>query len=122
MKKLLYIFLFLFFAIKSFGQINLVPNYSYEQYTQCPDNENQVSYSTGWKSYYASPDYYNICATNPWVSIPYNIGGSYQQTATGTAYCGFYAYWSPTFSGGYTNMREHIGRQLSSPLVIGIKY
>ena len=86
-------------------------------------DENQVSYSIGWKSYYASPDYYNVCATNPWVSIPYNIGGSYQQTATGSAYSGFYAYWSPTFSGGVCcNMREHIGRQLPAPLVIGTKY
>lgn len=101
---------------------NLVSNNSYEQYSQCPSNENQVSYSVGWKSYFGTPDYYNACAIDPWVAIPNNIGGSYQQTATGSAYCGFYAYWSPTYSGPYKNIREHIGRQLSSPLVVGTKY
>ncbi len=120
MKPLLTI---LFFCIVFTSKAqNLVPNYSFEQYTQCPDNENEVSYSTGWKSYYASPDYYNVCATNPWVSIPYNIGSSYQPAATGAAYCGFYAYWSPISGNGYINLREHIGRQLASPMQIGTKY
>lgn len=113
---------FLIFCSSFLQAQNLVPNYSFEQYLQCPDNENEISYSIGWKSYYATPDYYNVCATNPWVSIPNNLGGSYQPTTTGNAYCGFYAYWSPTFSGGLPNLREYIGRQLASPLVVGQKY
>jgi len=102
---------------------NLVPNYSFEQYSQCPDNENQISYSIGWKSYYATPDYFNICATGAIASIPYNWVGSYQPPLSGSsAYAGFFAYWSGVFSGGGSNLREHIGRQLLSPLVVGVKY
>jgi OmpA-OmpF porin, OOP family len=119
MKKLLYIFLF--FSSSLVAQ-NLVPNYSFEQYIQCPFDENQVAFSIGWKSYYATPDYFNACATNPELSVPYNFYGSYQPPANGVAYSGFYAYWSPAFAGGTKNFREHIGRQLLSPLTIGQKY
>lgn len=110
------------FSDITYSQINMVPNHSYEQYSQCPDNENQVSYSIGWKSYYASPDYFNVCATNPIVSIPYNFAGSYQPSSNGSAYAGFFSYFSGAFSGGLANLREHIGRQLSSSLVVGVKY
>ncbi len=101
---------------------NLVPNPSFEQYSQCPDGEGEISYSIGWESYYGTPDYFNACASNPEFSVPYNLNGSYQPSPNGVAYAGFYAYWSPAFSGGGKNLREHIGRQLSSPLVIGTKY
>src|SRR3972149_4387494 len=120
MKKLFSIFIV--FSSSALAQ-NLVSNYSYEAYSQCPDNENQMSYSIGWGSYYGTPDYFHNCALNSNVSIPYNWAGSYQQPLPGSsAYAGFFAYWSGTFSGGYPNMREHIGRQLSSPLIIETKY
>ncbi len=114
--------MFLSFSFNSFSQ-NLVLNNSYEQYSQCPNNENQITYSIGWKSYYGTPDYFNVCATNSNVSIPYNWAGSYQPALSGNnAYSGFFSFFSSTFSGGIPNVREQIGRQLTSPLVLGQKY
>lgn len=101
---------------------NLVPNYSYEQHSQCPDSENQITRSIGWESYCASPDYFNACSTNAEFSVPSNLLGSYQPASTGSAYAGFYAYWSPCIGNGYKNLRENIGRQLVIPMVIGTKY
>lgn len=119
--KITFYWIMLFINISVNAQ-NFINNYSFEQYTQCPDNLNEISYSIGWKSYYATPEYYNVCATNPNVSVPHNAYGSYQLPLTGVAYAGFYAYWSPIYGNGHKNIREHIGRQLASPLVIGTKY
>jgi hypothetical protein len=98
---------------------NLLPNPSFELYSQCPDNENQVEYATGWSNYSSStPDYFNSCSQNPDFSIPDNWAG-YHQDLTGKAYCGIGVYAYPS---SVPNLREFIGRKLSTPLLIGGKY
>lgn len=119
MKKLL-VLLLLLGSFLSYGQVNLVPNPSFENYSTCPDNENQVDYSTGWSNFLLTPDYYNSCSSNSNYSTPSNQRG-YQVPATGSAYAGFFGYWSPYLMGD-SNIREHIACQLSSPLNIGQKY
>ncbi|MBI2967080.1 MAG: T9SS type A sorting domain-containing protein [Bacteroidetes bacterium] len=108
------IFLMMFsFSHISFAQ-NLVPNPSFEQYSICPTNQDQISYATGWSSYANSPDYFNSCSTNPLFSVPYNV--SYQQASTGSAYAGLYTYEE------FGLTREFIGIQMTNSLVIGTKY
>ena len=79
----------------SFGQ-NLVPNPSFETFTNCPSNTHQIVLATPWNSPYingAQAEYYNVCATNPGLGIPFhfNLLG-YQFTKTGNAYAGFNVY------------------------------
>jgi hypothetical protein len=100
---------------------NLVSNYSFEQYTQCPDNGNRVPYAVGWENFLSTPDYYNSCALNLDQSVPQNVVG-YQFAVTGNAYCGFFSYWDPYPWATPFNGREHIARQLNSPLTIGKRY
>lgn len=115
MKELLYIFLFLIFSVKGFSQ-NLVPNPSFELYSQCPDNANQIDRAIGWSTYSETPDYYHSCSPSSNYSTPNNVWG-YQIPATGEGYAGGYF-----FTNLPVNAREIIGTQLSSPTIIGQKY
>ena len=113
MKK---IFIFVFSIISSniYGQLNLVPNPSFEQYSSCPSAGGQVSKATGWNSYNTS-DYFNLCASSSDLQVPQNIFG-YQIPATGNAYCGFFSYYNGD------NYHEFLFAQLSTPLIINQKY
>lgn len=116
MKKLYLYTVFFFCAVFGYAQ-NLVPNPSFEIYSTCPNNDNQVDFATGWSGCSNTPDYFNSCNTIvPDFSVPNNWGG-YQQPATGNAYCGIgtYASYSP-------DAREFIISQLNTPLTIGTKY
>ncbi|MEI8203495.1 MAG: T9SS type A sorting domain-containing protein [Bacteroidota bacterium] len=101
---------------------NLVLNPSFEEYSNCPDDWSQVQYATGWESYCLTPDYFNNCSSNPIFSVPSNLSGSYQLASSGNAYCGFNAYWSSFGTQGLKNIRDFIGSQLITPLIIGTKY
>ena len=112
MKKTLTI-LFLTIAIFAKGQ-NLVPNSSFEDTTMCPDWISQIDRATGWSQFRPTADYFNTCS-NSIYAVPSSFG--YQWPSTGNAYSGLWCYNSTV-----TNLREYIGRQLSSPLIIGQKY
>lgn len=108
----------IFFSSSLLAQ-NLVPNPSFEQYNFCPYTSDMVRLGAviGWTNYSCTPEYYNSCATWWGVAVPTN-GFGYQEASTGNAYCGFYAYQAVS----PYNIREYVGGQLSSPLIIGTKY
>jgi hypothetical protein len=93
---------------------NLVPNGSFEEYTQCPSHNGQIDFATGWVGYYASPDYFNACNTNDSVGVPAN-GMGYQTAADGYAYAG-----AITYEVGAPTYRECFRAQLLEPLQIGV--
>ena len=64
--------LFMYFSTQnSHGQVNLVPNPSFEEYSLCPDKESQIERVDGWFSpSNGTPDYYNYCSTSTTVSLP----------------------------------------------------
>ena len=95
---------------------NLVPNPSFESFTQCPTNSGQINFASDWINFAITPDYYNSCATNAGFSVPNNFAG-YQQAANGNAYSGTHNKELPNI-----NLREYIGIQLSDSLEIGKKY
>ena len=99
-----------------FGQVNLVPNPSFEDTVQCPDYASQIDRALGWSSYNLSPDYYNTCDLNPQMGIPSNYFGGFQYPASGNAYAGFCAY------SNYSFFHEILGCQLIQPLQIGHRY
>ena len=101
--------------ISTFSQINLVPNSSFEDTIACPNSNSLPEVAIGWSSYGQSPDYFNSCAIlSSGVSVPFNFAG-FQNTSTGKAYMGIQSYFTP-------GTREFIGRELSSPMIIGQKY
>jgi hypothetical protein len=99
---------------------NLVPNPSFEEFDPCPNAVYEISYCQGWNSYGGSSDYFNSCAGNSIVGVPYNFGG-FQPAASGDAYCGIATYISPVIL-GFSNYREYIGEMLQTNLIIGTKY
>lgn len=119
MKKFVKYF-FLFFSLSLATQAqNLVPNYSFEQYDTCPDNQDQIQRATGWSKYSylgSTPDYYNACDTGGQWSVP-NGFLVHQSAQDGNAYGAVV-----TFVNITPTYREHIGIQLIQPLIIGEKY
>jgi len=109
---------FIFFDQKANSQ-NLVPNWSFEDTSSCPDNIGQIDRAIGWSSYAVTPDYFNSCA-NPSsiinLYVPRNIF-DFQYAKSGSAYAGFCA-----FNNIASNVREYIGIQLTNPLTVGQKY
>ena len=97
----------------SVGAQNLVPNPSFEDYTECPDFWSQTERATGWSAYRQSPDYFNACEPTGYWGVPHNVAG-FQNAATGNAYCGMITYALPTV------YREHVGAELLAPLEPGV--
>lgn len=111
--------LILFTLLQAHSQ-NLVPNPSFEVFSECPDDLNEVSNATGWSSFGNTPDYYNECNYNSSVNaeyyaVPDNYYG-FQYAADGDAYCGLIA-WGDGF-----DYREMIGAPLITPLQPGVTY
>ena len=120
-KKLLYILLFLFTVNVSFAQrlltTNFVINPSFESYTQCPYAMAQIAFAFPWSDCLGglgSSDYYNICSTSPYLSIPY----SYQHPHTGIGMTGIclYGLWIED------NYREYLMGELSNSLKKNKRY
>src|SRR5687767_1200204 len=109
-----FIFLcFFFFGGLLAGQTNLVPNPSFEQFTNCPATNSQLNYCNSWVNIYGSitPDYFNSCATVPsGVSLPSNMMG-FQNARTGNGYVGVGVYNSTG-----SNLREFVSTTLTDSL------
>ncbi|MBK9272991.1 MAG: hypothetical protein IPM49_00435 [Flavobacteriales bacterium] len=94
---------------------NLVPNGSFEDYTQCPEFFGYAQYATGWLNLHtSSADYFNRCQENLVVGVPFNTCG-YQEPADGDGYMGL----ATTFP-GLDWYREVVGIALSEPLQAGV--
>ncbi len=105
----------LLLSIAVFSQTNLVINPSFETYTACPNGTAELYRATGWDAFNSTPDYFNPCASNVTAQTPSN-GFGYQNPANGNSYGGLISYVSSGF------VREIMGGQLSSPLIISQKY
>lgn len=110
--KKLNIFLVLF-SIKIVAQVNLVPNYSFEDTVACPSGASQIYNALGWMnpstSINSNSDYFNSCNSSG-LGIPTN-GVGFQNAKTGNAYAGFYA-----FNLAFPNYYEYIETMLSDTL------
>ncbi|HRH01902.1 MAG TPA: T9SS type A sorting domain-containing protein [Bacteroidia bacterium] len=117
-----------FFVYINSNAQNLVPNGSFEIYTQCPTSINQIFYCSGWfqphkypggfsVNYSSSSDYYNSCS-NTFTDVPNNIAG-YQIANTGNSYIGIALYSTPYGGNGF---REYAEVKLSQELIANKKY
>lgn len=109
--------LFIFY-IKSHAQINLVQNYSFENYISCPTTAgSQVYFAAPWSGTNNSTDYFNSCAPPYFFSVPYQSSTSFQYARTGDAFAGLFM-----LNGYGGNYREYLQGQLSDTLVTSICY
>lgn len=116
MKKVISSFLLCFALLEVHGQVNLVPNPSFEEYSNCPTGPGQIFFAQGWLTFRESPDYFNSCVSiASYFSVP-NNGSGYQQAASGNAYAGIICYNNSIMS------REIIANILTDSLSIGQKY
>lgn len=101
------------------AQINLVPNWSFEDTVTCPDNLTQIDRAVGWMSFRLTPDYFNACAPSnapvP-VSVPHNIWGN-QTAHSGNGYASFIA-----FASAGSATREFVACELNQSMTINQKY
>lgn len=109
---------------------NLVPNGSFENFTNCPNTFGQIYRADDWfqphkypwsnsVTFCSSSDYYNSCDdSTSFVSVPTSQNG-YQFAHTGTAYAGICYYF---FLQNGNAFREYIEIKLSQTLVANKKY
>ena len=98
----------------TFGQ-NLVPNPSFEEYSECPNNPGQIERSSSWYSpTTGSSDYFNSCFTTGGfnMNVPNNALG-YQEALTGEAYAGLILF----ENAGVIIYREYLQSKLTQTLV-----
>lgn len=113
MKNLIYIVLFLFFVSKLQAQLNLVPNWSFETYTACPNAASSLPGASPWTAPTAnSSEYFNACAVPPY-NVPY-CGASFQYAKNGNGFAGLWI-----VNGPGLNYREYAQVALTSTLIAG---
>jgi hypothetical protein len=115
---------------KCIGQANYVLNPSLEQYNQCPDGFDEITYSISWSaldSIYNSdtvvngrPDYCNTCAVNNiQTGIPVN-GAFYHYPHTGNGMAEVQMFFDESYVEG--NKRDYLQGRLYKPLTAGTSY
>jgi gliding motility-associated-like protein len=123
MKFLVCLWLCVLINSASIGQVNLVPNPSFENVSTCPNNPGQLLFANGWYSTTPStPDLFNACCSiSPyWVDVPQSAVG-WQYARTGEGYAGIGT--SPLDTNVSTgNVREYISTRLLDSLQAGQKY
>ena len=134
---ILHIILFLLVSINNLkAQINLVLNYSFEQYSTCPQGMSFLSPSciywytpiskminqppSPFSDYNGgSSDYFNKCSQNTNSSVPLNFVGN-QFAKSGVAFSGILIAASPPLS--TNNFKEYIETTLSKELISNKMY
>src|ERR1700756_4532168 len=108
---------FLFMPTTPLFAQNLVPNWSFEQYSSCPTTYTQIGYAIGWHPSYVDNcctyqvEYLNACGS-PGFQVPSSVWG-YKYASTGVADMG-----QVTMAPSVTvNYRENIYIKLLTPLV-----
>ena len=109
---------FIFLHLTLTAQDNLVPNYSFENYSACPTSADLLSNATDWYSgNKESADYFNSCQLMPFTyGVPATLYG-FQKARTGEAYIGMHVY-----GGIPAPKREYIQVQLNSAMSAGTDY
>lgn len=125
------IFILLFFSFNKIGHSqNLVPNSSFEGFTNCPNTPNHIYYADGWFQPHKYPglynvnlssssDYFNLCNdSTSTVSVPNNFIG-HQNPHSGNGYIGI-GYYVTQWVGN--SFREYAEVKLNQELISNKKY
>lgn len=113
------VLLFYIVTLQSSAQ-NLVPNASFEELRECPDNFDMLDFVKTWSyATYSTPDCYTSCGRRGH-STPVNLYGECE-AKSGESYAGIGMIFSSKL-GGLINEAEYIQNRLSTPLVTGKTY
>lgn len=120
MLKQLLVYAFLLVVFNATAQSNLVPNPSFEEYSECPDDQGQIALCDSWFEASTTPavwgaDYYNTC-NNSFLNPNSNSWG-HQSPLLGNGYLGIGVY-----SESNPKNAEYIQTKLTSPLIKGKTY
>ena len=96
---------------------NLVPNPSFENYSNCPYNQGEIYFAIGWFNGCGwNPDYFNSCNSDTMTCSTPKNGFTYQLPKSGNAYSGIHTYsYTPDF-------REYIAVKLKNSLKKNSRY
>jgi type IX secretion system substrate protein len=108
------------------AQINIVPNYSFEDTLHCVNGDNEFQgYVANWEGNESGLCYFNALCNSPSsdVNIPLNVLG-YQYPHSGNAYAGIYTFIGPPPPSrpNDSNTRDYMQVQLMDTLHGGVKY
>ena len=121
------------------AQINLVLNPSFEQYSACPDQWNQIKLANYWTAisdtfpstsdsftfFYCSAEYVNTCSDSIETSAPSNLY-FYQYPRTGRGMAQVYMYYDNSVLPGMSifdvYQRDYIQGRLKTALTLGKQY
>lgn len=122
MKKLWLLLALTYTLCSSYAQVNLVPNPSFEEYTDCPESLSwigsvKVPYPWSYNNY-GTPDYFNSCNLGD-LGVPQNVRG-FQDAYSGSAYAGIFVYGE--FGINDKKLREFLSVELAEPLKKGNTY
>ncbi len=121
MKKIIVIFLINFSYI-CYAQ-NMVNNPSFEEFTQCPDDDSQIEYSEHWQcavEWGCSSDYFNTCMySDSFIVAPLIERIIRHKPRTESAFAGIYTFIHSNFN---NSVREAISIKLKENLVINNCY
>ena len=100
---------------------NLVPNWSFEEISSCPQDQGEIEKAVGWLTFRGteSCDLFQTCGEPDSCGVPWNMIGE-QWPSHGNAYAGIHTFSDDDGWPWYT--RECIGIQLAEPLVVGETY
>ncbi len=119
MKKYTFILIIILRFYCSYCQQNLVPNPSFENYSNCPQNCNINNLLSNWVNpTFFTPDYLNTCVTNSICGIPFNFYGS-QTAQDGNGYVGII---TGKKSSPSAEAREYVQVMLTANLQANIAY
>jgi gliding motility-associated-like protein len=100
--KNIFLSLFIFIILNNnsiLGQMNLVPNPSFEDLSECPnDLASDVDLAIPWINAIATPDIYNPCSSVIYASAPLQNTICYQMAKTGVGYAGLISHTTPPAS------------------------
>lgn len=118
MKKFILPIFFVFLRSKiTFSQQNLVPNPSFEEYSDCPNLVGELYKAFPWKSPTDNtPDFFNICSNQAQTRIPDNIFFNTQSPKNGNGMAGFFSIFENSLS------KEYVSVELEETLEVGETY
>lgn len=99
---------------------NLVPNPSFEEYTDCPTyyTLTKLALIQDWaQPTTGTPDYFNTCSVGP-MQVP-NCEPGYQSPFTGKGFAGLFVF---NILKSLQNYREYLQTKLKEPLQAGVTY
>lgn len=114
MNTLLTLLLFILIPASLIGQ-NLIPNSSFENFSDCPEFFGEFESLEYWEATRGSSDLFNNCTSSNYVGWNNSLG--FQTPRNGNGYAGII-----TYSKNIPNEREHFSIELENALELGQTY